>query len=82
MRARRSEGTVGLRKEESKEPCERESAGRGKTIKLIRAQGGCLGTERRRKTRQAAKSHGEPQAGFEPWMSEWGNPAEAMLRHP
>ena len=35
-------------------------------IKLIRAQGGCPGTKRRRKTWQAAKSHGEPQAGIDP----------------
>ena len=51
-------------------------------IKLIRAQGGCQGTIRRRRTWQAAKSHGEPQAGFDPWISEWGNPAEVMFRHP
>ena len=43
-------------------------------IKLQRAQGGCPGTIRRRRTWQAAKSHGEPQAGFDPWISEWGNP--------
>ena len=34
-----------------------------KTIKLTRAQGGCLGTKSRRRTWQAAKSHDEPQAG-------------------
>ena len=51
------------------------------TIKILRAQGGCHGTGRRRKTWQAAKSHGEPQAGFDPWISEWGNPAGAMSRH-
>ena len=51
-------------------------------IKLIRAQGGCQGTIRRRRTWQAAKSHGEPQAGNEPWISEWGNPAGVMSRHP
>ena len=50
-------------------------------IKLRRAQGGCPGTIRRRRTRSAAKSCGEPQAGFEPWMSEWGNPAVVMRRH-
>ena len=42
--------------------------------KRIRANGGCLGFWRRRRTWQAARSHGEPQAGFDPWMSEWGNP--------
>ena len=35
-------------------------------IKLIRAQGGCPGTIRRRRSWQAAKSYGEPQAGFDP----------------
>ena len=27
------------------------------------------------RTRQAAKMHGEPQAGIDPCVSEWGNPA-------
>ena len=44
-------------------------------IKLLRAYGGCLGARRRRRTWQAAISLGEPQAGFDPGMSEWGNPA-------
>ena len=44
-------------------------------IKLQRAQGGCPGTIRRRRTWQAAKSNGEPQAGTDPLISEWGNPA-------
>ena len=44
-------------------------------IKLQRAQGGCPGTTRRRRTWQAAKSYGEPQAGIDPQISEWGNPA-------
>ena len=35
-------------------------------VKLIRAQGECLGTESRRRTRQAAISYGEPQMGFDP----------------
>ena len=43
-------------------------------IKLTRAQGGCPGTIRRRRTRSAAKSCGEPQAGIDPQISEWGNP--------
>ena len=43
--------------------------------KEIRADGGCLGFRRRRRTRQAAKMHGEPQAGTDPCVSEWGNPA-------
>ena len=43
--------------------------------KRRRADGGCLGFRRRRRTRQAAKRHGEPQAGADPCVSEWGNPA-------
>ena len=43
-------------------------------VKLLRAYGGCLGANRRRRTWQAAKSFGEPQAGFDPEISEWGNP--------
>ena len=45
-------------------------------IKRRRAQGGCQGTNRRRRTRPAAKSCGESQADIDPQISEWGNPAE------
>ena len=45
-------------------------------IKLQRAQGGCPGTIHRRRTWQAAKSNGERQAGIDPLISEWGNPAD------
>ncbi len=45
-------------------------------VKLIRAQGGCLGTKSRRKTWQAAISCGEKQIFRDPQISEWGNPAE------
>ena len=51
-------------------------------IKLTRAQGGCPGTIRRRRTRSAAKSLEEPQAGIDSRISEWGNPAGVMFRHP
>ena len=50
-------------------------------VKLLRADGGCLGTRRRRRTRKAAKSFGEPLTGVDPEVSEWGNPAEFILRH-
>ena len=50
-------------------------------IKRIRAQGGCPGANRRRRTRQAAKSHGELQASIDPWISEWGNPSGVMPGH-
>jgi hypothetical protein len=43
-------------------------------VKLLRAYGGCLGARRRRRTWLAAISLGEPQAGFDPGISEWGNP--------
>jgi hypothetical protein len=43
-------------------------------VKLLRAYGGCLGANRRGRTWQAAISLGEPQAGFDPGISEWGNP--------
>src|SRR5215471_2712788 len=39
-----------------------------------RASGGCLGTERRGRTRHAAKSPGEMRAIGDPGISEWGNP--------
>ena len=42
--------------------------------KLRRAYGGCLGSQRRRRTWTAAKSSGEPLTGFDPEISEWGNP--------
>jgi hypothetical protein len=46
--------------------------GRGKG----RAPGGCLGAKRRRRTWHAATSPGEPRAGFDPGISEWGNPPQ------
>ncbi len=55
---------------------------RPKMVKIQRAYGGCLGTRRRRRTRPAAKCHGELQASVDPWMSEWGNPIEANLYYP
>ena len=51
-------------------------------IKLQRAQGGCHGAIRRRRTRPAAKSFGELQASIDPEISEWGNPARGMPGHP
>ena len=41
----------------------------------VRASGGCLGAERRRRTWHAAKSRGEMRAIVDPRMSEWGNPS-------
>ena len=48
--------------------------------KRIRAHDGCLGIMRRRRTRQTAISHGEPSTGFDPWISEWGNPLVYQYR--
>jgi hypothetical protein len=49
-------------------------------IKLLSANGECLGASRRRRTQLAAISLGEPQAGVDPGMSEWGNPMP-VIRH-
>jgi hypothetical protein len=51
-------------------------------VKLLRAHGECLGARRRRRTWLAAKSSGKSQAGVDPEMSEWGNPAGVISRHP
>ena len=44
-------------------------------VKLQRANGGCLGTDSRRKTCKAAISLGELLKDLDPRNSEWGNPA-------
>lgn len=54
---------------------------KGEKVKILRAYGGCLGAKSRRRTRSTAKSFGEPQAGFDPEISEWGNPAGVISRH-
>ena len=54
----------------------------GASVKRISARGGCLGTDRRGRTWQAAKSLGELQASVDPGISEWGNPARVMPCHP
>ena len=43
-------------------------------VKLIRADGGYLGTQRRRRTWRPTKHCGELEASTEPQVSEWGNP--------
>ena len=42
-------------------------------VKLPMAHGGCLGAGRRRRAWLAAKSLGEPLAGNDPGIPEWGN---------
>ena len=51
-------------------------------VKLPRAHGGCLGARKRRRAWLAAISFGEPQAGVDPEIPEWGNPASVMGGYP
>ena len=44
-------------------------------VKKRSANGGCLGSKRRRRTWNPAKSFGELETSDDPKMSEWGNPA-------
>lgn len=48
-------------------------------VKKLSAYGGCLGSKRRRKTWQPAKSPGELATSIDPRISEWGNPIEEIL---
>ena len=57
----------------------RESFPRRKVVKLIRANGGYLGTQRRRRTWLPTKCSGELEANKEPEISEWGNPKYYLL---
>lgn len=43
-------------------------------VKQNTADGGYLGTQRRRRTWRPTKSSGELAASIEPEVSEWGNP--------
>jgi hypothetical protein len=43
-------------------------------VKLQRADGGYLGTQRRRRTWLPTICPGELEAGIDPGVSEWGNP--------
>ena len=61
-------------------PCRPNRIGeQGLVAKLVRAHGECLGDKRRRRAWLAAISSGEPQAGVDPEIPEWGNPAELIL---
>ena len=65
------------------QPVGRQStAGERLMVKLLRAHGGCLGVERRRRAWLAAISSGEPQAGVDPEIPEWGNPTRVMPGDP
>ena len=48
-------------------------------VKKLSAQGGCLGSKRRRKTWQPAKSPGELATSIDPRMSEWGDPIREIV---
>ena len=50
-----------------------------KVVKLIRAYGGYLGTQRRRRTWRPTKHSEELEASIEPEISEWGNPKYSLL---
>ena len=50
----------------------------GYMVKKLSAQGECLGSKRRRKTWQPAKSSGELATSIDPEVSEWGNPMEEI----
>jgi hypothetical protein len=50
-------------------------------VKLLRAHGGCLGARKRRRAWLAAISLGEPQAGVDPGIPEWGNPSRVIPRY-
>ena len=63
-------------------PAGRKTRPTGLMVKLLRAHGGCLGVERRRRAWLAAISPGEPQAGVDPGIPEWGNPARVIPGYP
>ena len=48
-------------------------------VKLIRADGGYLGTQRRRRTWLPTIRTGELEASIDPVVSEWGNPIYGQL---
>ncbi len=48
-------------------------------VKLQRAYGGYLGTQRRRRTWRPTIRSGELEASTEPEISEWGNPLYNLL---
>ena len=50
-------------------------------VKLLRAHGGCLGARKRGRAWLAAISLGEPQAGVDPGMPEWGNPLRVIPQY-
>ena len=53
---------------------------RERDAELGKAHGGCLGVMSRRRAWKAAKSIGEPSAGVDPVIPEWGNPDFVPLR--
>ena len=80
----RKADTKRKRNDKRERTCGRASAPREltKSEKRARAYGGCLGSRRRRRTRQAAKDRGEARAALDPRVSEWGNPPCAGTASP
>ena len=58
-----------------------ERTAKSKKVKLLRAHRGCLGDDRRRRTRQAAKSHDKPLTGDIVVDIRMGQPDGATLHH-
>ena len=52
---------------------------RYQVVKLQRADGGYLGTQRRRRTWLPTICPGELEASIDPGVSEWGNPKYGYL---
>ena len=50
-------------------------------IKLLRAADGCLGIDRRRRTRKPAIIFGELERSIDPEDSEWGNPMGVIFHY-
>ena len=50
-------------------------------VKKRSANGGCLGSKRRRRTWNPAKSSDELETSVDSEMSEWGNPAIREYSH-
>ena len=81
--ARRSRGNCMSGQAEGSRGHGAEANGRAaaNSAKRIRAHDGCLGIRRLRRTRKTATSSGEPSTGFDPEVSEWGNPAALTGGH-
>lgn len=68
---------------EERESCDTDTNGQKSeqaiVVKLQRAHGGYLGTQRRRRTWLPTICPGELEASIDPGVSEWGNPKYGWL---